>query len=94
MTGRRLPNGVPPAVLEPGDYARAEDGAWWVRTPTPLSARVRLPDAAVEVHADQTITVHLEVYGDWHGWALRQGVWSLLAWRPRLVTERLDCQWN
>lgn len=65
-------------ILEPGEYAKAEDGSWYAATPTGDLAWLK--NHTVVEHEDGTITVTPSILVKssseelWHGW-LERGVW-------------------
>ena len=83
MIGRRIyPNEfIKIHDLEPGDYAKANDGTWWLRCPNGTWGRLRSTIHNITEHEDGTITASPSIlcYSDkdvpgWHGY-LEKGVW-------------------
>jgi hypothetical protein len=67
--------------MEPGDYGKSIDGAWYVCTPKDGLTRItgngeNMANWKVEEHADGTITVSPSInqIGLWHGF-LEKGTW-------------------
>ena len=67
--------------LEPGDYARASDGMFWMKTPNGIVGRLNPAIHSITEHEDGTITVSpsilckMNIEGrTWHGW-LEKGIW-------------------
>ena len=70
--------------LEPGDYAKANDGTWWLRCPNGTWGRLRTTIHNITEHEDGTISVtpSILIKGHWEGVTverhgfLTKGVWT------------------
>ena len=81
MIGRRLHDPWKVSDLQPGDYARAGDGTWWICLPG-NGERGTLREHQITEHEDGTITVNPSILFDptpfafgWHGHLVR-GMWT------------------
>jgi len=88
MIGKRIYPGDDGTLpyLNPGEYAKASDGAWWLCVPTGLHGRINDKTWKITENKDGSITVNpsilITVPGhpkaknyEWHGY-LTKGVWK------------------
>jgi hypothetical protein len=81
MIGRRvyLNEGIRASDLEPGDYAKMNDGMFWMVAPNGAWGRLNPLIHKIVEHEDGTITVSpsILIKGEksWHGF-LKKGIWE------------------